>query len=72
MSYELTVCRVAQSDRFAFIFHIRINFIKDPYCGHAVWIFFLSRDNPRACAAAYVDEFLKWPQISRFSLKHDS
>lgn len=29
-------------------------------------------DNPHACAAAYVDEFLKRPQISRFGLKHDS
>lgn len=32
----------------------------------------LSGDNPRECAAAYVDEFLNRPQISRFGLKHDS
>lgn len=32
---KLTVCRVADLDRLAFIFHIAINLIKDPYCRHA-------------------------------------
>lgn len=29
---KLTFCRVAHPDRFAFIFHIGINLIEDPYC----------------------------------------